>query len=321
MRYIYILIFTLTCLTSCFKEEIPVQRKDRGPAISKTLEMGNTYDLTYYYSLNQDKVTASIDKFTWDLAFYGDSSKVHIKLNTGKSMYAYKTTKKDFKEPIDTNGFSQYRLNDFPCGTEDSMALSGILENNLVYVIDPGMDKNYQKETPILLKAFKATDGYHIQYCNYNLSGFQSLVIPFNSTKNYTLFQFKTSKSFDEPDTEEWEFMLTQYQHVYYDPFQTYSVVGCIINPKMVEACIYNGNKKFEQVVLSDALNATYSSRADVIGFSWKYYDLNNNQYIIRPEKTYLIKHVNGKFFKLHFTGFYNNSGIKGSPTFEYEVL
>ncbi|HEY1046405.1 MAG TPA: HmuY family protein [Bacteroidia bacterium] len=314
-------IISILLLSSCFKEEIPVPRKDRGPAVSTTVEMGITYDLSYYISLSQGKTTAVIDKFTWDIAFYGDSNNAHIKLNTGKSMYAYKSEKTDFKEPIDTAGMSIFRLNDYPCGSSDSMALSGILENNKVYIIDRGMDVSFQKESPILFKAYKASDGYHIQYCNFNLSGFVSMTIPYKIDKNYTLFKFSTAKILDEPNSNDWEFKLTQYQHVYYDPFQTYSVVGCIINPRYVQAAIYKGNKSFEQIYASDLNNVTYSSREDIIGFSWKYYNLNNNLYVIRPEKTYFIKHKDGRIYKLHFIGFYNNSGEKGSPTFEYIEL
>jgi hypothetical protein len=115
---------------------------------------------------------------------------------------------------------------------------------------------------------------------------------------------------------------MTQYQHVYYDPFQTYLVVGCLINQSTLVACEYNGNKDFNQVQVSDTSGCTFSNRRDIIGFGWKHYDLNNNQYITNTKKTYFIKRLlTGNIYKLHFIDFYNSSGIKGTATFEFQEI
>ncbi|HRS01468.1 MAG TPA: HmuY family protein [Bacteroidota bacterium] len=37
--------------------------------------------------------------------------------------------------------------------------------------------------------------------------------------------------------------------------------------------------------------------------------------------KDYIIKSVNGYLYKLHFTAFYNEKGVKGYPKFEFQKL
>lgn len=314
------LILTIL-LSSCFKEELPVPRKDRGDVVTETVEMGPTYDKRFYISLGLNSVTGTIDKHSWDIALSGDSANPYIRLNTALGMMAYNTGKTSLMEVTDTSGLLTNPLIDFPRGDKDSLALSGILDSGYVYLIYLGTDASLQSNGYLVLKAFVAEGQYQLHYRFYNQSTETSKKINFNSKKQHVLYSFKKELVLEEPDMENWDFQLTQYQHVYYNPFQTYSVVGCLINPKRVEASIYKGSKSFADIDQSDAIAATYSSKEDHIGFGWKYYDLNNNKYVIRPEKCYFIRYANGQVFKLHFIGFYNSKGEKGTPVFEYKEL
>lgn len=318
--WIFISLTVLT-LTSCFKEEMPVPKKDRGDIVTETLEMGPTYDTRFYINLDKQEINGSINKYDWDIALSGDSLNPYIRLNTSIGMYAYKTGKQSIAEVLDTNGLMSSPLIDYPAGDKDSLALSGILESGEVYLIDLGIDAGLQKSGYLLLKANLNLGHYALQYKYFNQSRILDAKVDFNPGKSHLLYSFKTGIVTMEPDKKEWDFMITQYQHVYYAPFQTYSVVGCLINPSKVSASIYKGNKTFSELNLTDAMNADYSKREDHIGFGWKYYDLNKNKYIIRPEKCYFIKYDNGVTFKLHFIGFYNDKGEKGTPIFEYKEL
>lgn len=86
-------------------------------------------------------------------------------------------------------------------------------------------------------------------------------------------------------------------------------------------ACAYNGSKKFNELTVSDTLNCIFSSNKNIIGFDWKYFDLQKNQYYLYENKSYFIRHASGKYYKLHFIDFYNTSGVKGTPVFEYKEL
>lgn len=316
-----IYISAIILLSSCFKEETAVPRKDRGGLVSFTSELGPTYDMRSYFSMSNKSNSANINKYDWDLALSADSSMPYIRLNTGIGMYAYKSDKSTFENSNDTDGLLLNRLNDYPCGDPDSLALTGILENDKVYLIDLGTDASLQKYGFMWLKAHIENGAYKLEYCRLGSSDVKSEKVEFLEGHQHRYFDFQTSFVTDEPSDADWDFMLTQYQHVYYDPFQTYSVVGCIINPNSVVASVYKGNKPFIEVDAKDLNSSELTDRWDVIGFSWKYYDLNSNTYVIRPEKTYFLKYKDGRLFKLHFIGFYNDKGEKGTPTFEFIEL
>lgn len=314
-------ISCLLLLSSCFKEENPVARKDRGNAITGSLELGSEYGKEVYYSLLTKKDVKTIGKFDWDIALSGNPANPYVALNTSKSMYAYKTDKKSLPEIQDTVGKLGNRLNDYPCGSPDSLALTGILTNGLVYIIDLGYDASFQKAAFILLKVKVINNAYLVEYSKIDGSNYKSKSISFDQSSNLLFYNLQTELITPEPRIEEWDILFTQYQHVYYDPFQTYSVVGCLINQSTMVACEYKGTKAFQDIQANDTLGSSFSSRKDIIGFGWKYFDLGNNQYIINPKKVYFLKRSTGNIYKLHFIDFYSSTGVKGTPTFEFQEL
>lgn len=236
-------------------------------------------------------------------------------------MYAYKTDKSSLFELGDTAGKMASRLNDYPCGSPDSLALAGILSAKTVYILDLGYNADLQKAGYLLLMAKIIDNNYIIEYCNLDGSNYQSKQISFDPSCNMLFLNFKTQEVVPEPKTVSWDLLITQYQHVYYDPFQTYSVVGCLINQSTITACEYKGDKSFADVRLSDTAGVVFSNRKNTIGFDWKYYDLNNSLYTVNAKKTYFIRRNTGNIYKLHFINFYSNTGIKGTATFEFQEL
>ena len=77
----------------------------------------------------------------------------------------------------------------------------------------------------------------------------------------------------------------------------------------------------FVEIDKSIAEGLTYSSYADVIGYDWNFFDFGTSSFIINSDLIYVIKNQNGYYFKLHFVDFYNDSGLKGYPKFEFQQL
>ena len=50
----------------------------------------------------------------------------------------------------------------------------------------------------------------------------------------------------------------------------------------------------------------------------WKEYDFDNEHYTVLPDKIYVLKTSIGYYYKLRFIDFYNSTGEKGYPTFEF---
>jgi len=72
---------------------------------------------------------------------------------------------------------------------------------------------------------------------------------------------------------------------------------------------------------LIDTLNGKFETKQDVIGFDWKYYNIDHALYSITPNIVYIIRSVNGLYYKLRFIDYYDQNKQKGNPTFQYELL
>src|SRR5690606_32914488 len=99
-----------------------------------------------------------------------------------------------------------------------------------------------------------------------------------------------------------------------------YLVTGCLNNRNGVEVA-HVFNKDFESITLSDINLYSFSVATNGIGYNWKEYNFDTGNYAIFSHHNYLIKTTEGKYYKLHFIDFYDSSGVKGTPTFEFQEL
>lgn len=314
-------LLCLISLTACFKDEKPIARRDRGGVSYNKVEMGTGYEQQVYFSLQTNQAVLTLNKYDWDLGLCANAGQPYVYLNTSKSMVAWKTGYTSFAEVKDTFGKTNEKLIDYPSGTPDSLALKGLLNSGFVYMVDMGYESDATRADVLLLKASASSKYFVIESAKVDGTSYRRDTVSFDPLRKNLLFAIRSGKLTPEPADLSWELLFAQYQHVYYDPFQTYSVAGCIINTAVVTATEYRGSKSFDNVVIQDTTGAGFSSFKNAIGFDWKSYNLNSGQYLIHPEKTYLIKQATGKVYKLHFIGFYNSSGLKGTPSFEFQEL
>ena len=145
---------------------------------------------------------------------------------------------------------------------------------------------------------------------------------PRNVNKVYfSILDNKEIKNF-EPNKDDWDIQFTRYNHVYFDmnPVQSYIVNGVLLNPNKVQGFI-NTTMKYEDIKLIDTMSGKFLSKQDVIGFDWKYYNIDKALYSITPKNVYIIRSVKGLYYKLRFIDFYDENKQKGNPTFQYELL
>jgi hypothetical protein len=122
------------------------------------------------------------------------------------------------------------------------------------------------------------------------------------------------------PDPDSWSLLFSRYTTM----LQTndgedypYLVTGVLLNPSGVAAAL-DTIHEFSSIVLDDTADLELTTRADIIGYDWKYYNFNAGIYTIVPEFNYVIRDRDGFYYKLRFIDFYNTTGEKGYPSFEY---
>jgi hypothetical protein len=299
------------------------------------VELGALYQNQVYYSLAMDKVIATNKSLDWDIAFccYADSFPVII--NTSKAMTVYNSGKVNMNDVklSDTVGVADTLwAHDNPQGKLDSTAIgewwSDVKVDNVtskmhVYIVDKGVNERGKALGLIKLQILGFNENtYHIKIANMDGSNEKTFDIKKNPLKNFVQISFSGSAADFEPLSSDWDFCFTRYtEKLYTDSgaYQWYGVTGPLLNPRRATA-VQTKDTVFENVNYESIKDLNFSSYINTIGHEWKWFDFGNGFYLVLPKKIYIFQTLQG-YYKFHFVDFYNPSGEKGYPKFEYQKL
>lgn len=308
---------------ACERKETPVPAYDRGNAITAVAEMGPDYKYQVWFRLDDHQVVALNLKTAWDLAFECSSTGAHVLLNTSKSMRAYKTSFTDLSDVHDTAGLGIHGSCDDPGGNPDSTAIGDWQSSNTVYIINRGYNELAQQQGYYKLKIISVGAAeFTIAYADlYSSAGVVTATVLKDPDRTYAAYSLGThAQVAAAPARTDYDLCFTQYTHIFYDPFQYYLVTGVLINPYNTQVAGITG-KAFSAITLADTAGHTFSAAQNAIGYDWKTYTISTNEYTVDVNKCYIIRDSRGFYYKLHFIDFYNDSGVKGYPKFEYRKL
>jgi len=332
-----ILASLLLQLWGCEKEEpLYPQPKIAAGLQTATFEMGETYSNQLWFDFESQKTfTNQFGK--WDVGF-SCSGEPHITICGGKSAFlsVAKITDVDF-DHIDGSLMQSLDWKfDNPNGHIDSLAFSGcfakqsngyIGKPNETYVIDLGVDtipyKRYVK-----MQFLSVRGGVYEFLWSYVLDP-QFLYLTKVYTKpdrNYAYFNFSTMQLVEnEPVAlNEWDLVFTTYKESIPDVngvMYPYIIRGALINPFKISVAQIDGGIPFDQFNIQDAQSLMYNKNVNEIGYDWKEYSQSASKYTMVPNRYYVIKTINGNYFKMRFIDFYDDKGRKGYPKMAWEIL
>jgi hypothetical protein len=313
-----LLIALIPVLGACFKKEIPVEKPTSG-ATTTQIELGGDYANQIYYDLETNSIIRQNNREIWDLAFEAGDNGFHILLNESRIMSAALSNETDITALTSDAGLT-YRW-DFHTGNLDSTAIGDWQSLGKVYAIDLGTSLAGTNLGKKKLKVLSVSNTeYQIEFADLNSSSIQTFTIPKSTTAGFTYFSMTGSGSLKdvEPDKGTWDLIFTAYCHVF-DEHTPYSVVGVLSNRfgvKVQEVSIPFADLKYADIVESD-----FEERINVIGYDWKTYDFDNGTYIVNSDRTFIVKTVLGRYYKIRFVDYYDENGIKGAPKFEVQEL
>lgn len=321
-KCIILLISSTLFLMSCEKKELPAPKYDRGDVITQQVEMTSNYKNQIWYRLSDNMIVTTNNKIDWDLGFESSALGFHVVLNSSKAMKVYKTHFNNLSQVTDTAGLGLGGTADMPSGNIDSTAIGNWQTINTVYIINRGYNELGQQQGYYKLKINSVTStGFTFEFGDIYSSTVSSGLVNKNSEYSFNIYSFYNQQQLViEPKKTEYDLCFTQYSHVYYDPIYFYQVTGVLSN-NYNTTIIRIADKSFNSIVLSDTIGKTFSVNKNTIGYDWKTFDLNTNLFTVNPQICYLIKDCKGFYYKLHFIDFYNSSGIKGFPKFEFIKL
>ncbi len=311
-------------MSACLKKELPVRKHESGNVTTAQVNMDGTYKYQVFYSLQTNSAVGQNLKIMWDLGFETTADGYHVVLNSAKSMFAMKTGKTVFADVAasDTTGFAEHKTWDAPHGDVDSTALGDWRASKPVYIIDLGFD---EMGRPQGFRKLQLTgmdnSSYTIRFSKLDGSGDTTMTIAKDTMVNMVSLSMLTKQVVQvEPPKHTWDIVFTQYTYIFWGeiPVTPYLVTGVILNRYNTRAVLDSTNK-FDAITYGNISGYSFIPDISAIGYDWKAY--NGSTYAIRTRNSYVIRDQRGVYYKLHFTGFYNNSGIKGCPQWEYQEL
>ncbi len=317
------IVFTLfaSLFLSCEKRELPVS-KDASLTLNQ-VEMGSNYQYQIWFSLSAKRVVSTNLKTDWDLCFESSATGWHLVLNGSKSMRVYKTPFTSLEEVKDTLGLAANGQADAPSGNLDSTAFGDWRSKNPVYIVDRGYDEKGKRIGFLKLKVLTVNEqNYEFRWASLAANQSTMQVVPKEPNRNFVGFSFSSQVVLThvEPQRTDFDLCFTTYTHLFLDPLQYYQVTGVLTNSYKTRVGRLP-KKTFSSVSLADTLSCRFSSARNVIGYDWKDFNLEKNEYTVNLNLCYIIQDSYGFYYKLHFVDFYSDSGIKGSPKFEFQRL
>jgi hypothetical protein len=300
-----ILLFFIITIVSCFPKE---EKVEPSPRIyqSVSVDAGPTKNDVLFYSLDAGRIVAKASPIEWDLYIDNEA----IRINYFRSMSVAKTNK-NWEEINDTSGLSFSFLTDQISDTLSQWELS----DNQIYVLNMGLDNEYEPLGFMVFQASRTSDGVILKY--RDLDGTNEWTNQISEDHFY--YHLKNEQRLNLPNDKEYDIALGKYtDYITVDDIsQDYTIYGAIVG----NASAYLLDDDFETIDANDFDVNQLSNRKDIIGWDWKRFNLEKNAYEILPKMTYMISTNSDYLCKLRFVDYLNDQGISGHPTFEYEIL
>jgi hypothetical protein len=329
MRYLFITLFILLSLPSCFKEEEMVPPHEQGDLTEGAAAIGSSYENQVYFDLSENKEVSSNNLSVWDLSFESSSGGWTIRLNSAKFMLAGNSFDTAFSATLVQEDLDM--LFDKSDGNPDSTAIGAWFElsedsiwsHSHVYLVDRGSDDLGQSLGFKKVQFDILGNDFIIRYADPDNSGDTLVRIGRDPSMDQVYFSFDTGIREIAPRPELWSLLFTKYTTMLVtdegDDYP-YLVVGVLLNPNGVIAAL-DTTHNFMDLDGSVLPELEFTRRSDVIGYEWKDYNFDDGVYTIVPGLNYVIRDRDGFYYKLRFVDFYNDLGVKGYPKFEFVRL
>ncbi len=322
------LLLIAAFFSSCFQREVPLSPREAGPVQSDRVDLGDNYSFQIYYDLSEGAVSGRNERMDWDLAIARNDSSLTVWLNSSRAMMAARTQSSRFDTLLRAEDLD-FKW-DQPSGGPSGAVIGEIWKQGKlsreIFMLDMGVRPDASSPGYRKLQ-FESWDGdtLGLRFANPDLPEVHHLRVSLRDTGRYfqyiSLLQMKKAESVSAPK-ENWDLLFTQHLRIFFVDGDSlpYLVNGVLLNPWHTLAA-RDSLHAFAEITREMMDEFEFTHARDVIGYDWKRYDFNSNQYSIVPGRNYIIRDAAGYYYKLRFTGYYDENGRKGVPQFEFQQL
>lgn len=329
MRFLSLILLLFLSLQACFKEEEMIPPHEQGDLEEGQAALGPQYESQVYFDLSDNQVVSSPPINDWDLSFESNTGGWLIRLNSAQFMLAGNSLDTLFSADLNVDDLDmKFDKSD---GNPDSTAIGAWYEaaddstwsQHYVYLLDRGTDPEGNSLGQKKVQFDILGETFSMRYANPDNSGDTTVLILRDPDMDRVYYSFEDGMVDIAPLPDQWSLLFTRYTTMLVtDEGEDYPylVVGVLLNPNGVLAARDSIND-FMDISAENVAALEYTTRADVIGYDWKYYDFDAGVYTIVPDMNYVIRDREGFFYKFRFVDFYSDLGVKGYPTFEFVRL
>lgn len=187
-----------------------------------------------------------------------------------------------------------------------------------------GAERGWKK-----VRILRNGNGYKIQYADLASTTFQEKTVDKNSDFNFTFFSLTTGTIVPvEPQKGKWDLNFTTFtNYVNFGTEVTYGYSDFIVSNMKGGTKVYQvmvADKTYESFVKTDVVEANFTTSATdqrIIGSNWRNGGGPTSLPSVRTDRYYIVKDVNGNYYKVKFLAMTNDAGVRGNPTIEYAIL
>ena len=332
-----LLAYFVIFFTACHKEEDLYDNPSVAEGVqTQVFEMGESYSQQLYFDFESQQVGSNAFG-SWDIGVACNGTP-HVIICGGKNVQfsAARLRNIDFLDVKSINRNSLDWRFDNPNGHIDSTAMCGAFESTPegyvgkigdVYVLDLGADSILSRRY-VKMHFLNAIGGMYqfLWGYVYDSSEYYITKIQTKPEYNYAYFSFAQKKLVQNEvfESKNWDVVFTTYKEAIPDAnglIFDYVIRGALINPNKISVVQLDGNVNWNNFRYADALQLPFNKNWNEIGYDWKEYDQTAGRYTIVPNRYYILKTINGNYFKMRFVDFYDDQGRKGYPKMAWELL
>lgn len=285
---------------------------------------------------------------SWDLGFYGGA---HFRVAINGSIYmaarnlnvtdidaVTQASVSGFQNQVAIGTFNPENENyiDAPNGDITQTAIDAISENNeenKVYLVNLGYEvgtaaapngsvaitgnaRGWKK-----IRILRSGNDYVLQYANLNSTTHQEVTVSKNEAYNFTFFSFNTNNVVNvEPEKNKWDLNFTVFTNVI-ENAGSYGYSDFVVNNLKAGVKAYRINVtqsvNYADFAKADVNDANFTDDQRIIGADWR--DVFTGTAF--SDRFYVLKDVDGNYYKIRMLGFLSEGGVRGYPKFEYKLL